>query len=151
MAMRAFLSYGVLGSVFLLVLARMKAVLTRPPDCPKPSSKICTGMILLLCLHSPGTAQECAGAKARNFRKLESQAESGRADDPLKVGVAFQLGQGVDRDLAQAAHWFLKAANQGNPAAQTNLASMYLIGLGVPRDEHQAYYWFQRAARSEEH
>ena len=80
------------------------------------------------------------------FARVLARAEEGHAEDQVKLGVALQFGQGVAPDVSQAAHWFLKAANQGDPAAQTNIAYLYLEGQGVPRSEREAFTWFQRAA-----
>jgi hypothetical protein len=41
----------------------------------------------------------------------------------------------------QAAKWFEKAANQGLPQAQQQLAMLYKDGKGVPADKLQAYVW----------
>jgi predicted acyl esterase len=41
-----------------------------------------------------------------------------------KVQIVFQ----TPRDLAEAAKWTLKAANQGNPIAQTDIGYAYYTG-----------------------
>ena len=43
-------------------------------------------------------------------------------------------GTGVERDPAQAASWFARAAERGMVTAQTKLAQLYLAGDGVPAD-----------------
>jgi len=43
--------------------------------------------------------------------------------------------------FAQAAKLFEKAANQGLPQAQQQLALLYKDGKGVPADKFQAYIW----------
>jgi hypothetical protein len=40
----------------------------------------------------------------------------------------------------------MKAAEQGEAAAQTNLAGMYEDGTGVTRDINQAIVWYTKAA-----
>jgi uncharacterized protein len=47
----------------------------------------------------------------------------------------------VIADLAKAFHWYLKSAEQGNPAAQLSLGVMYSDGIGVQRDLVKAYMW----------
>src|SRR5256885_5484533 len=72
----------------------------------------------------------------------------------------YAEGGVVDRDMAQAAHWLEKAAEQGNAAAQSNLGVLYANGQGVPASDEKAARWLERAAqqgdalaqsRSEEH
>jgi TPR repeat protein len=58
----------------------------------------------------------------------------------------YANGQGVRQDYAAAASWYLKAADQGDTAAQLNLGGMYSKGQGVPRDYVAAASWFRRAA-----
>src|SRR5215472_14409348 len=77
---------------------------------------------------------------------LLERARSGHVQEQLDVARAFQLGIGVDRDLAEAARWFHKAADQGNPEAQCQLGFLYHTGSGVERDDREAFNWFQRAA-----
>jgi hypothetical protein len=49
-------------------------------------------------------------------------------------------------DLTKAAKQYLKAAEQGDAAAQYNLGIMYDHGRGVPQDYTKAAVWYQRAA-----
>lgn len=53
---------------------------------------------------------------------------------------------GVPKDDAQAARLFGWAAEQGDPAAQYNLATMHENGYGVTRDPRVALEWYRRAA-----
>lgn len=55
----------------------------------------------------------------------------------------------VPRDYAEAAKWYLAAAEDGNMFAQYELADLYARGLGVPRDYRQALLWFEKAAAQE--
>ena len=64
----------------------------------------------------------------------------------MQLAHAFRDGLGVPRDPVQSAKWTLKAANQGDPVAQTDMGYSYLVGLGVPVDSVEAFRWFQRAA-----
>ncbi|MCU0951995.1 MAG: sel1 repeat family protein, partial [Burkholderiaceae bacterium] len=56
------------------------------------------------------------------------------------------LGRGAPKDAAQAAHWYEKAAAQGDEGACYIVASMYEQGDGVARDLPLAYYWYAQAA-----
>ena len=57
-----------------------------------------------------------------------------------------QNGFGVAKDYAEAVKWYMKAAEQGNSAAQYNLGLMYKNGNGVAKDRGGARKWFQKAA-----
>jgi TPR repeat protein len=49
-------------------------------------------------------------------------------------------------DFANALRHWRPLADQGNPAAQSNLALMYAKGQGVPRDYVRAYMWSSLSA-----
>ncbi len=50
------------------------------------------------------------------------------------------------RDVAEAAKWYERAANQGLAQAQHNLGSLYYHGSGVPQDHSAAASWFRKTA-----
>jgi TPR repeat protein len=75
----------------------------------------------------------------------ETRAGLGDAEAQFSLGVKF-AGEGAAQDYAQAAHWYLKAADQSHSLAQFNLAIMYAAGQGVPRDESKSMGWMQKAA-----
>ena len=66
----------------------------------------------------------------------------------LLLAGNYLAGKGVEKDPAQAAYWFRKAADLGDPGAQNELGYLYIWGLGVGRDEAQAFRWFARASGS---
>ena len=73
-------------------------------------------------------------------------AELGDAEAQFNLGVLYDEGAGVERNLTTAADWYRKAAEQGFIDAQTNLGIMYYHGLGVERDHELAAHWFRLAA-----
>ena len=75
----------------------------------------------------------------------EIKAGQGDAEAQFNLGVKLS-GEGTTQDYAQAAQWYLKAADQSHSLAQFNLAIMYGAGQGVPRDESKAMGWMQKAA-----
>ena len=52
---------------------------------------------------------------------------------------------GRAKDYVEAAKWFQKAAEQGNPKAQQRLADCYHYGEGVPQDPVEGLNWGQKA------
>ena len=54
----------------------------------------------------------------------------------------YAKGDEFPADDAEAAQWFLKAAQQGNVRAQVNLGLMYLRGEGVAQDDVEAAKWY---------
>ena len=59
----------------------------------------------------------------------------------------YYLGEGgVQRDPAQAAEWFHKAANRGNQGAKFYMALLYYVGEGLPQDQTKGAEWLGKAA-----
>ena len=77
--------------------------------------------------------------------RIEAGAARGSIQHQIELGNAYLAGRGVARDEAQAAYWYEKAANSGDPAAQQQIGYFYQIGLGVKRDPLRAVQWFERA------
>ena len=78
--------------------------------------------------------------------RVGTAADQGDAVAQSGLGYAYELGQGVPQDAAQAVSWYRKAAEQGRAAAQYNLGHAYELGQGVPQDAVSAYMWFNLAA-----
>ena len=79
--------------------------------------------------------------------ELRSRAEQGDDAAQYELAMAYDAGRGgAPRDRSLAAHWCLKAAEQGHAAAQNCIGSMYQFGDGVPVDEAAAASWYEKAA-----
>lgn len=60
--------------------------------------------------------------------------------------LAYENGEGVERDPTQAAALYCKAARLGDAASQFNLGWMYANGRGVERSDGTAAFFFHAAA-----
>ncbi len=77
------------------------------------------------------------------YRKL---AEQGDESAELYLGLNYDLGQDVPRNVVEASRWYRNAAAQGSGSAASNLGVMYFNGDGVPKDDVEAASWFHAAA-----
>jgi uncharacterized protein len=74
-------------------------------------------------------------------------AERGDADAEYDFGLIFHdasAGQKQNFDLAMK--WFLRAANQGNPAALNMVGYMHDMGEGAAEDPKEAVRWYVKSA-----
>lgn len=78
---------------------------------------------------------------------LQRAANGGDASAQLKLAQAYEDGNGVPKDVVQAAAWYRKAAEQGNAEAQNSLGVMYHVGEGVDENKRLAVEWYEKAAR----
>lgn len=68
----------------------------------------------------------------------------------LMLGALYEDGSddGVEQSFTEAATWYLKAARQGYPKAQHNLALLYEDGRGLEQSYEQAAIWYAKAAKA---
>ena len=78
--------------------------------------------------------------------RIQTGAERGSVQQQIELAAAYLAGRGVPRDEKQAAYWYEKAANAGDPGAQQQIGYFYQAGIGVDRDPVRAAQWFERAA-----
>lgn len=77
---------------------------------------------------------------------LRPLAEGGAVRAQNILGAAYQYGEGVAADPAQALDWYGRAAAQGYPTALHNLGYLYEVGMpGLPPDLTLARSYYQQA------
>ncbi|MBQ8957301.1 MAG: sel1 repeat family protein [Bacteroidales bacterium] len=77
---------------------------------------------------------------------IRYHAEQGRADYQNMFGVCYENGWGVDKDVNEAYKWYIRAANQDNPAACNSLGNFYRMGTAVKADPAKAFEWYKKGA-----
>jgi TPR repeat protein len=88
-----------------------------------------------------------AAAQTAGIPALLAKANAGDAAAQVLVGESYAAGQGIERDLQQAAEWYKKAAGKGDLAGELHLAALYRDGgKNFPRDMAQAADWYRKAA-----
>jgi uncharacterized protein len=97
-------------------------------------------------LFSNSVAQD-AKPKRPSLREVQEGARGGDAAMQNELGLRYTRGEDkLTRDYKQAAELFRKAADQGLPLAQHNLAGLYFYGTGLPQDYREAIKWYRKAA-----
>jgi TPR repeat protein len=93
------------------------------------------------------SAQTASPQQAGMAPALLARANGGDAAAAVLVGDSYAAGNGVARDLKQAAAWYQKAADKGDINGELHLAALYRDGgKGFPRDMTQAAAWYRKAA-----
>lgn len=80
-------------------------------------------------------------------RALREKAEKGDVEAQVKLGDMFALGEGVKKNVEEAAKWYRLAAGNGHPEAQFELGWIYEKGITVPKDLVEAERLYEAAAR----
>jgi len=86
-----------------------------------------------------------ASAINPDIPRIQAGAERGSIQQQIELAAAYLAGRGVPLDEKQAAFWYEKAANAGDPGAQQQIGYFYQAGIGVERDPTRAAQWFERA------
>ena len=83
----------------------------------------------------PATETDCSDVARRD-----------QAPCQVVLGDRYRRGQGMPRDLAEAARWYRKAAEQGDASGQWELGQLLEAGDGVGKDMGAALGWYRKAA-----
>lgn len=85
---------------------------------------------------------------------LQQAAQLAHCQAQYKLATLLLTGRGINKDIAQAQHWFTaaavglrEAACWDDAEAQCRLGWMYSHGMGVPQDREAALRWLQQAAQ----
>jgi TPR repeat protein len=111
--------------------------------------------ILAILLAAPVSAQDFreglrafqSGENERAAAIFRDLAGQNSRDAQFMMGVLHEGGYGVDKNLVEAATWYIKAADAGLSSAQFNLGVFYQFGQGVRKSTAQAFAWHSRAGR----
>lgn len=78
---------------------------------------------------------------------FKKAADIGFPDAFYDVGLLYDHGFGVNKDMPEAARWYEKAAKLGQVSAMKQLSSLYNTGEGgVEKDNKKSFYWNKRLA-----
>ena len=80
---------------------------------------------------------------------FQKAAKSGNAKAQYNLGLLYEKGDGVSKNLRKAVKWYHRAAEQDHQKAQANLGWMYVNGMGVKEDFDEAAKWYKRSENLE--
>src|SRR2546430_2258735 len=82
------------------------------------------------------------------FNEIKKSAEDGDENAMNNLAVRYENGEGTEKNLEKAFHWYQKAAEIGNEHAMNNLAICYKNGKGTEKNLEKAFHWYQKAAEN---
>lgn len=87
----------------------------------------------------------------RRFKKAAEKARilavGGHPKAQTVMGMLYQYGLGVEKDVKVAIYWLEKAADQGLCEAESYLGDLYKDGVFVEKDWDKAEMWLSKAAK----
>ncbi|SFV87594.1 hypothetical protein MNB_SUP05-SYMBIONT-5-871 [hydrothermal vent metagenome] len=81
----------------------------------------------------------------KSYQQVITMAKQSDKESQYELGLMYELGVGVEKDLKQAFDWYEKSANQEHAKAQYNLGIFLALGKGVEKDIRQSKHWIRRA------
>ena len=72
--------------------------------------------------------------------------KNGSAKAHYHLGLIFERGHGVEKNLERAIFYFEKAAYRSDVTAQYKLGMLYFSKQGDLEEERKALYWFEKAS-----
>lgn len=82
------------------------------------------------------------------FSLFRMAADMGYTGAKKYLGVMYEYGEGVQKDLSNAFYWYKTAAEEGDVFSQSALACLYMTGDGMEPDYDKAYYWAEKSAKA---
>jgi len=95
---------------------------------------------------SPSLSQNTTAAMIQSWK---DRANQGSAFAPFQLGHSYAHGQGVEKNLVEAARWYRLGAERGDFQAALMLADIYLQGIGVEKNETKAVELYVKVGKSE--
>ncbi len=90
--------------------------------------------------------RESANEKSKMFEWHMKAANGGSASAMLIVGLCYEKGTGVEKNMSKAIEWYRKAADAGNMEAMLHVGVCYKNDDGVWQNESKAFEWYMKAA-----
>ena len=82
--------------------------------------------------------QQLANMSESGFQHLQDRARHGDLGAQVVLGVAYEEGLHVQKDMDQAIVWYRRAAQRGDAEVQHHLGLIYEQGLGVVQNFEEA-------------
>lgn len=84
--------------------------------------------------------------KEKGYQYLLSAAVNGYGKAMHNVAELKLVGEGTEKDLATALHWYKKAAEDNLVNSQFMVGKMYEMGWGINQNNQEAFNWYMKAA-----
>lgn len=154
-ALRALVLFFISGGIHGVWAETSQDAPVLPPDIVQTSAATASASAVVA-----GNAQSEIGVidlnpaqLAVNLPRIRHDAQRGNASTQYQMGLIYAWGIGVFRNVREAARWYEKAADAGNPWAQVALGALLVegytdeTGRAQEPDPVRAYLLFTQASR----
>ena len=129
-----------------LVFATSLATVAALTTLPLTLSCIPVAAATTITTSSNAATASASSSSSSSPSDITEAAGQGSIDAAYQLAERYRVGRGVEKDEAQAVHWYRQAAEKGHAESQLKLGLCYLIGRGVEADLKEAHVWLDKAA-----
>ncbi|MGH6991268.1 MAG: tetratricopeptide repeat protein [Stellaceae bacterium] len=97
-------------------------------------------------LWNEGKRVYLSGNHAGAVTYIRRAAEAGYPTAVYEMGYLYENGDGVPRNMAMAARWYMKGAGMGEARAEAAVGLLYEDGIEVPDNWLIAAQWYEKSA-----
>lgn len=97
-------------------------------------------------LWSQAQARYNSGDHAGGARLTLQAAQAGNPTATYEMGYLYENGDGVQKNMAEAARWYMKGAGMGECRSEAALGALYEAGNQVADNWITAAQWYQKSA-----
>lgn len=88
-----------------------------------------------------------AGDHAGAAVLVRQAADAGNPTATYEMGYLYENGDGVPKDAARSAEWYMRGARMGNAASEAAVGQLYENGNGVRENWDTAAQWYMKSAK----
>ncbi|MDR1936238.1 MAG: sel1 repeat family protein [Candidatus Accumulibacter sp.] len=82
---------------------------------------------------------------AEAFESYKKAADLGNPTACFQLGIMYENGEGVNKNINEAIKWYEKAMSKGSATGAGQLANLFYDGTSVPKDVNKAVAYYTRA------
>jgi len=98
-------------------------------------------------IYQQAVARYQAGDHAGAAALVRRAAEAGNPTATYQMGYICENGDGVPKNPAQSAQWYLRGARMGNAASEAAVGQLYEYGNQVEQNWDTAAQWYTKSAQ----
>ncbi|NVK38235.1 MAG: sel1 repeat family protein [Gammaproteobacteria bacterium] len=87
-----------------------------------------------------------SGDVQKAIELLSKKEHKEKPEALFMMGMIYDSGRGVEKDIVKASNYYERAAKKGNAVAQFYIGMFYKDGVGVEKDSEKAIYWLRKAS-----
>lgn len=111
---------------------------------------------LFIVFREKGTSDYYKGVDASRAEDYKTAAKyyslaakKGHSSAQYNLGLLYEEGKGIEKNMEEASKWYRRSAEQGNPLSMHSFALIcYAGGEGSEQDKKEAFNWWKKSVET---